>query len=645
MGLTIFEKIIKEHLVEGRLEPGEEIGIKIDQTLAQDATGTMALLEFESIGVPKAKTEISVWYADHKTLQTGFEDTDDHRYMQTACAKYGIYFSKPGNGICHQVHLERFAAPGKTLLGADSHTTTGGAMGMVAIGAGGLEVALATAGEPFYFKMPKVVKVELKGRLKPWVSAKDIILELLRRVGVKGGVGKVYEFVGDGVKTLNVYERATIANMVLETGATTGIFPSDEQTLRFLKLQKREGVWKPIEPDPDASYDEEIVIDLSEIEPLIALPHSPGNVKPVKEVEGTKVDQVCIGSCVNSSYRDLMIVAWVLKKHKVDPNVSFVVSPGSRQVLELIIRNGALADMVRAGARILEPACGPCIGMGQAPPWGGVSVRTFNRNFEGRSGTPNAKVYLSSPEVAVATGVFGEITDPRKLGEAPVFDLPAEVPIDDSLILPPSPEPERVEVIRGPNIVPLPKFEPVPEVLEGVVLLKVGDDITTDHILPAGAHILKYRSNIPKISEYTFTRVDESFPKRAKENKGGFVIGGYNYGQGSSREHAAIAPRYLGLKAVIAKSFARIHHGNLANFGILPLTFVNASDYDKVDQGDVLKIERVRSTLEGGGKELEVKVINKGISFKVMHSLTKRQVKSILEGSRLNLAKTTLRKP
>ncbi len=508
----------------------------------------------------------------------------------------------------------------------------------------GLEVALATAGEPFYFKMPKVVKVELRGRLRQWVSAKDVILELLRRVGVKGGVGKVYEFVGDGVKTLNVYERATIANMVLETGATTGIFPSDEQTLRFLKLQKREGVWKPIEPDPDASYDEEIVIDLSEIEPLIALPHSPGNVKPVKEVEGTKVDQVCIGSCVNSSYRDLMIVAWVLKKHKVDPNVSFVVSPGSRQVLELIIRNGALADMIKAGARILEPACGPCIGMGQAPPWGGVSVRTFNRNFEGRSGTPNAKVYLSSPEVAVATGVFGEITDPRKLGEAPVFDLPSDVPIDDSLILPPSLEPERVEVIRGPNIVPLPKFEPIPEVLEGAVLLKVGDDITTDHILPAGAHILKYRSNIPKISEYTFTRVDESFPKRAKENKGGFVIGGYNYGQGSSREHAAIAPRYLGLKAVIAKSFARIHHGNLANFGILPLTFANASDYDKVDQGDTLRIEKVRSTLEGGGKELEVKVVNKGVSFKVVHSLTKRQVRSILEGSRLNLAKATLGK-
>jgi aconitate hydratase len=639
MGLTMFQKIIKEHLVDGRMEPRTEIGIRIDQTLTQDATGTMALLEFERLGIPRVRTELSVNYVDHNILQVGHENADDHRFIQTMSAKYGMYFSRPGNGICHQVHLERFSAPGKTLLGSDSHTPMAGAMGMVAIGAGGLDVALAMAGQPYYIVMPRLVKVELKGRFGPWVSAKEVILELLRRLSVKGGVGKVFEFVGEGVKALNVYERATIANMVTELGATTGIFPSDEQTLRFLRLQRREDVWKPLQPDPDAQYDEEVIIDLAKLEPLIALPHSPDNVKPVREVEGLKVDQVCVGSCNNSSYRDLMIVATALKGRLVHPNVSFTVSPGSRQVLELISRNGALADMVRAGVRVLEAACGPCIGMGQAPPWGGVSIRTFNRNFEGRSGTPNARVFLASPEVAVAAGIFGEITDPRKLGEPPSFDLPDEVPVDDSNIFPPSGEPEKVEIVRGPNIKPLPEFEPIPEVMEGVVLLKVGDNITTDHILPAGAHILPLRSNIPKISEYTFTRVDREFPKRAKELKGGFVVGGHNYGQGSSREHAAIAPRYLGLKAVLAKSFARIHHSNLANFGILPLVFLNEKDYELIEQGDKLRIEGVRSKLERGEKEFEVRIVNKDRRVKVTHNLTERQVKYILTGSRLNYVK------
>jgi len=627
--MNITRKILREHLLEGELEPGEEIAIKIDQTLTQDATGTMAYLELEAMDVPEVKTELSVSYVDHNTLQTDFRNADDHRYLQSVAAKYGIYFSRPGNGICHQIHLERFAAPGKTLLGSDSHTPTAGGMGMIAIGAGGLDVAAAMAGEPFYMKMPEVVKVHLEGKLRPFVTAKDIILEVLRRIDVKGGVNKILEYAGPGVATLTVPERATITNMGAETGATTSIFPSDEMTRKFLKAQGREDVWKEIKADEDADYDDIIEINLDELEPMIALPHSPGNVKKVRDVEGREVQQVAIGSCTNSSLRDLKVVANLLKGKKVHERVSMVVAPGSRQVILHLIETGELSHMVKAGARILENACGPCIGMGQAPPSGGTSVRTFNRNFLGRSGTKDAMVYLASPETAVACAIYGEIRDPRELGDYPKFELPEKFIIDDSMIIPPPAERENIEVVRGPNIKPLPEFAPLSPILEGEVLIKVGDDITTDHILPGGAKILPLRSNIPEISKYTFSIIDENFYSRAMEKKGGFIVGGENYGQGSSREHAAIAPKYLGIKAVIAKSFARIHHANLINFGILPLVFKNGHDYEKIEQGDRLEIN------VGDMECIILKNLTKGEEMELVHNMSEREIMMVKEGGKL----------
>ena len=639
MGQNLARKIIGEHLVSGEMTPGKEIALKIDQTLTQDATGTMAYLQFEAIGVPKVRTKLSVSYVDHNTLQTGFENADDHRFLQTIASKYGVYFSRPGNGICHQVHLERFAIPGETLLGSDSHTPTAGGLGMLAIGAGGLDVAAAMAGQPFYTRMPKIVLVKLTGRLQAWVTAKDIILEVLRILTVKGGVGKVIEYGGEGVASLTAPERATITNMGAELGATTSVFPSDAQTLEYLRAEGRETAYKPMAADPDAEYDEMIEIDLNTLEPLIAQPHSPDNVVKVKDVEGTKVDQVAIGSCTNSSYKDLMTIAAILRGKVVHPDVSLVISPGSKQVLEMIARNGALSDMIAAGARIMESACGPCIGMGQAPRSEGVSVRSFNRNFPGRSGTANASVYLSSPEVAAAAAIFGEVTDPRKLGEPIEVDLPEHYIIDDNLIIAPSPEPENVEVFRGPNIKPLPINSPMQESLSGKVLLKVGDNISTDHIMPAGAKVLPLRSNIPAISEHVFAGVDPTFPSRAKAAGGGFVVGGENYGQGSSREHAALAPMYLGLKAVLVVSFARIHRENLINFGILPLTFVNADDTVNVGQEDELEILNIRETLKN--RETVVKILNKttGQTVEARHDLTPRQIDIMLAGGMLNYIK------
>lgn len=637
---TITWKILKSHLVGGELVPGKEIEIKIDQTLTQDATGTMVYLQFEAMGVSRPKTKVSVSYVDHNMLQEDFKNPDDHLYLQTVAQKYGIWFSKPGNGICHQIHLERFGVPGQTLIGSDSHTPTGGGLGMIAIGAGGLEVASAMAGEPYGFPCPKVVLVKLKGKLRPWVSAKDIILELLRRLTVKGGVGKVFEFGGEGVKTLSVYERAAITNMGTELGATTSIFPSDEITRRFLKAWGREKDWKELLPDRNAEYEEEIEIDLSELEPLIALPHSPDNVKPVREVEGTKVDQVCIGSCTNSSYRDLMVVAMALKGKRIHPGVSMGINAGSRTVMKMLAKGGYLADIIAAGARILENACGPCIGMGFAPPSGGVSLRTFNRNFEGRSGTKDAKVYLCSPEVAVASAIYGVITDPRKLGKYPVVEMPARFEVDDALLIPPLPpkKREKVEIIRGPNIKPIFEMEPLPSSIEGKVLIKVGDNITTDHILPAGAKVLPYRSNIPKISEFTFSAVDENFVQRARDWKGGFILGGVNYGQGSSREHAAIAPRYLMVKGVIAISFARIHRANLINFGIIPFIFRNPEDYGRIEMGDELRIENVKEALLKGG-DIEVKNLTKNFTFRVYTDMSPREKEIVIKGSKLNFIK------
>ncbi len=592
MPLNLTQKIIKAHLIEGELMPGSDISMKIDQTLTQDATGTMVYLELEALGIDRVKTELSVSYVDHNMIQADFKNPDDHRFLQSAAEKFGLYFSRPGNGICHQVHLERFAIPGKTLIGSDSHTPTAGGMGSLAIGAGGLDVALAMCGIPFHLKMPKVVKVELKGRLSPFVSAKDVILEILRRLSVKGGVGKVMEYIGDGVKTLTVPERATITNMGAELGATTSIFPSDENTYKFLKAQHRERDYIPLEADPDATYDEEIVIDLSGLEPMVAKPHMPDNVVPVRELEGMKVDQIAVGSCTNSSFRDLYVFASILKGKRIAKNVTVALNPGSRQAFTALSETGLLDELVAVGVRILEFGCGPCIGMGFAPPSGGISLRTFNRNFKGRSGTPDAEIYLISPEVAAASAITGILTDPRKLGMEPIV-VPEieEFPVNDAMILPPAPDPEGVELVKGPNISYIPLPAPPESEIEGEVLLKVGDNITTDHIMPAGAEVLPYRSNIPKISEYVFTRIDPDFPKRAKEKGGGFVIGGENYGQGSSREHAAIAPMYLGVRAVIVKSFSRIHKANLINFGILPLEFSDPSFYDKIDRGDKLLIE------------------------------------------------------
>ena len=600
MGLTLAQKLIKSHLVEGEMIPGQEIGLKIDQTLTQDATGTMAYLEFEAMGVDRVKTERSVAYIDHNTLQTGFENADDHRYIQTVTKKHGIYFSRPGNGICHQVHLERFGIPGKTLIGSDSHTPTGGGIGMLAMGAGGLDVAVAMGGGTYYIPMPTMTRINLTGYLKPWVSAKDVILEVLRRMTVKGGVGKIIEYGGEGVKTLSVPERATITNMGAELGATTSIFPSDEITLAFLKAQDRADDWTEILPDPDAQYDEVIDIDLCALEPMAACPHMPDKVKTTEEIGKIKVDQVAIGSCTNSSFVDMMKVAKILKGKTVCPTVSLCIAPGSKQVLNMLAMNGALGDMIGAGARILESACGPCIGMGQSPNSGGISLRTFNRNFEGRSGTKDAGIYLVSPEVAAASALTGYLTDPRDLGEAPTVEMPEHFTINDNMIEPPAgpEEAASIEVLRGPNIKPFPKTEPLPESITAKAVLKVGDNITTDHIMPAGAKILPYRSNIPHLSQFCFGVCDESFPERIKAEGKGIIIGGANYGQGSSREHAALVPLYLGVKAVITKSFARIHVANLVNAGILPFTFANEADYDRIDQMDQLELADIRTAME-----------------------------------------------
>jgi aconitate hydratase len=644
---TVAYKILESHLVSGKLIPGEEIAIKIDQTLTQDATGTMAYLQFEAMGVDRVKTELSVSYIDHNMLQTDYKNPNDHKYLMSVAKRYGIWLSKPGNGICHQVHLERFAKPGKTLLGSDSHTPTAGGMGMIAIGAGGLEVASAMAGEPFYLKMPKIVGVHLKGKLPDWVTAKDIILELLRRLTVKGGVGKIFEYFGEGIKELSVPERATITNMGAELGATTSIFPSDEITRAYLKAQGREEDWVELLPDSDADYDEIIEIDLSQLEPLIACPHSPDNVVPVREVEGIKVDQVVIGSCTNSSFVDLTRAAKLLEGRKVHPDVIFAVAPGSKQALELITQNGALLTFLKAGARILESACGPCIGMGFAPPSGGVSVRSFNRNFEGRSGTPDAKVYLASPEVCVACAIAGQIIDPRKLGVQWVkVEMPERFPYGDEAFIEPLPEEEakKVEIYRGPNIKPLPEFDELPESIEGEVSLIVGDNITTDHILPAGAKILPLRSNIYAISEYVYHYVDPDFVRRAKEirdqkDKANIIVGGENYGQGSSREHAALAPRFLGVRAVIAKSFARIHHANLVNFGIVPLEFKNKEDYHKFSLGDEILIPDLKNRLQEGK---EIVVINKTTGEEIVctYNLTPKQISVLLKGGLLNWIKS-----
>ncbi len=635
MGKNIVQKILSSHLVSGRLKAKTEIAIVIDQTLTQDATGTMAYLQFEAMGLAGVKTKLSVSYVDHNMLQAGFENFDDHLFLQSFASKYGIYYSKPGNGICHQVHLERFAVPGGTLLGSDSHTPTSGGLGMLSIGAGGLDVAIAMAGGPFYFSMPEIVLVKLSGTLPPWVTSKDVILELLRRLTVKGGVGKIFEYGGEGAKTLTVTERATITNMGAELGALTSIFPSDAQTKKYLKMQGREDVWQPVKASANAQYDEVVEIDLSSLEPMAARPHSPDNVCKVREIQGTNVHQVCIGSCTNSSYHDLMIAAAMLKGEKVHPDVSLTISPGSRQVLEMISKNGALADIIAAGARILDVACGPCIGMGQAPPSGGVSVRTFNRNFEGRSGTNDAKVYLVSPETAVITAIRGVISDPRDYGMPLTIKDTKTFLIDDSMIIPPSENPEQVTIIRGPNIKSLPKKEPMPDTLHGEVLLKLGDNITTDHIMPAGAKVLPLRSNIPAISEFVFEKVDKEFAKRAKEKGGGFLVGGINYGQGSSREHAALAPMYLGVKSVIAKSFARIHRANLVNFGILPLTFTDENDYLLLDQGDSLELADIKNQLKPGGI-LVVHNQTKNMEIKVTHLLSSREIDILFAGGLLN---------
>ena len=645
MGLTLTEKILKAHIVDGELIKGTEIGLRIDQTLTQDATGTMAYLEYEAMGVPRVKTELSVAYIDHNTLQNGFENADDHRFIGSVTKKHGIRFSRPGNGICHQVHLERFGIPGKTLIGSDSHTPTGGGIGMLAMGAGGLDVAVAMGGGAYYITCPKVVRVNLTGKLSPWVAAKDVILEVLRRMSVKGGVGKVIEYCGEGVKTLSVPERATITNMGAELGATTSIFPSDEVTREFLTAQGRGEVWTPLAADPDAVYDEELTIDLSQLVPMAACPHSPDNVKTVAEIGPMKIDHVCIGSCTNSSLLDMLKVAYILKGKTVHPDVSLSIAPGSKQVLQMLAQNGALADMIAAGARILESACGPCIGMGQSPNSHGISLRTFNRNFEGRSGTRDGQIYLVSPELAAASALTGVLTDPRTLGEMPDFQLPKTFTVNDNMIELPAPESEmdKVEILRGPNIKPFPQTSPLADSIDVPCSLKVGDNITTDHIMPAGAKILPLRSNIPAISEHCFTVCDPAFPTRAKELGKSIIVGGANYGQGSSREHAALAPLYLGVKAVLVKSFARIHRANLINAGILPLTFANEADYDKIDQGDELELANVRKAIEAGESQLTLRDKTKGIDIPVLCELSGRTKDIVLAGGLLDYTREALK--
>jgi aconitate hydratase len=641
VGKSVAQKILEDHLVSGELKPGTEIAIRIDQTLTQDATGTMAYLQFEAMGIPKVKTKLSVSYVDHNTLQSGFENADDHRFLQSVAARHGIHFSRPGNGICHQVNVERFGVPGRTLLGSDSHTPTGGGIGMIAIGAGGLDVAAAMAGYPFYLPAPKIVKVNLTGKLPEWVAGKDVILELLRRLSVKGGVGKIMEYAGEGLKCLDAPARATITNMGAELGATTSVFPSDEVTRAFLKAQGREGDWKEILADPDAEYDETVDLDLSSLEPMVAQPHSPDNVVKVSEIEGMPVQQVVIGSCTNSSLKEMLTAAAVLDGKTIPDGISLVVSPGSRQVYEMLARDGGLAKIVGSGARIMESACGACIGMGQAPPSGSNTVRTFNRNFLGRSGTKDAGVYLTSVETALATALTGVMTDPRTLGKAPEITLPDNYLINDNMVIVPPEDGSEIEVIRGPNIKPLPQAQPLPDKMEGTVLLKVEDNITTDHIMPAGAKILPLRSNIPAISEHVFEVVDPTFSKRAKDAGGGFIVGGENYGQGSSREHAALAPMYLGVKWVLAKSFARIHKANLVNFGILPVTFANPDDYVKIESGDRIRLECVRSCIEND-KPLTLINETKGIEIPVEYDLSERQRNTLLDGGLLNHVKKSV---
>ncbi len=639
MGLTIAQKIIKEHLISGEMKVGEEIALRIDQTLTQDATGTMAYLEFEAIGIPRVRTELSVAYIDHNTLQSGFENADDHRYIQSVAKKHGIRFSRPGNGICHQVHLERFGIPGKTLIGSDSHTPTGGGIGMLAFGAGGLDVAVAMGGGAYYITMPKMYKVNLTGKLSPWVSAKDVSLEILRILSVKGGVGAIIEWGGEGIKTLSVPQRATITNMGTELGATTSIFPSDEITYEFLKAQGREADYVPLCSDADAVYDKIIDIDLSKLEPLLACPHSPDNIKPASELSDVKVTQVCIGSCTNSSLADMLRVAAILKGKTISPDVSLSVSPGSKQVLTMLAECGALSDIIAAGARVLECACGPCIGMGFSPNSAGVSLRTFNRNFLGRSGTADAQVYLVSPELAAASAITGHITDPRTFGDYPEIVMPDAFKIDDTAVLMPADEAEAadVEILRGPNIKEFPQTYPLEDKISAPLLLKVGDNITTDHIMPAGAKILPYRSNIPFLSQYCFGVCDNTFPERAKAAGQCIVVGGINYGQGSSREHAALVPLYLGVKAVVVKSFARIHVANLINAGILPLTFKNADDYDKISQGDELEISGIYAGFEKGEVTLTDKTT--GESFALVCEFSDRQRDILLAGGLLKYTK------
>lgn len=630
------QKLISAHLVSGDLTPGGEIAIRIDQTLTQDSTGTMAYLQLEAMGTEQVKTKRSVAYIDHNMLQSGFENADDHKYIQTVAAKHGIWFSRPGNGICHQVHLERFSVPGQTLLGSDSHTPTCGAAGMLAIGAGGLDVAVAMGGGAYYLAMPKICKVELTGALRPMVTAKDVILEVLRRLSVKGGVGKIMEYSGEGLKTLSVPERATIANMGAELGATTTVFPSDEVTRAFFKAQGREDDWSELMPDPDAEYDEEISIDLSALHPLAAMPHSPDNVAPVSEKAGIKIDQVAIGSCTNSSYADMMKVAEILDGHTVAPNVSLVISPGSRQVLTMLASNGALAKMVAAGARVLECACGPCIGMGQAPATDAVSLRTFNRNFCGRSGTASASVWLVSPETAAVSAITGVLTDPETWAPVEKPALPERFAADDSMVLAPAADPDAVEVVRGPNIKPFPKTQAPAETIEGKVLIKLGDNITTDHIMPSNAKLLPYRSNVPYLSEFCLTPCDAGFPARAKENGGGFIVAGQNYGQGSSREHAALAPLYLGVKGVVALGFARIHRANLINNGILPLCLEDEGDYEALSLGDEITIDRVHEQIAAAARGEGVTLRCGDREIKVRMTITPRQRDILLAGGLLN---------
>lgn len=637
MGLTMTEKIIQDHLVVGEMKKGSEIGIKIDHTLTQDSTGTMAYLQFEALGIDKVKTKRSVAYIDHNILQTGPENADDHLYIQTVAKKHGIYFSKPGNGICHQVNLERFDVPGETLIGSDSHTPTAGGMGMLAIGAGGLDVAVAMGGGEYYIIMPEVIKVNLIGKLKPMVAAKDIILKVLSMLTVKGGVGKVFEYVGEGVKSLSVPERATICNMGAELGATTSIFPSDEKTLDFLKAQGREKDFKVVKPDEDAKYDETITIDLNELEPLVACPHSPDKVKKVSEIKNLKVNQIAIGSCTNSSLFDLMKVAEILKGKTIAENVSLVIAPGSKQVLTMLAENGVLAQLVASGARILECACGPCIGMGQSPCTDGVSLRTFNRNFEGRSGTVSAQVYLLSPETAAVSALTGYLTDPTTFDGKVEVELPKEFKVNDNLIVPPARDGEEVEIVRGPNIKPFPKAKPIASKLEGIALTKVGDNITTDHIMPSNAKLLPFRSNIPHLADFCLTPCDPDFPKNAKENNGGFIIGGTNYGQGSSREHAALAPLYLGIKAVLAKSFARIHKANLINNGIVPLVFKNSDDYDKIEKNDKLVIDNIVKQIGDGIVNVHNETKNQ--SYEMILDIPERQKDMLICGGKLNQIK------